>query len=138
MGGMRIPPVRDFMTTSPRTIGARDTMAQAHRMMREARVRHLPVVDDDRLVGVVTAGDLHLMETLKDVDPEAITVEEAMSQGAYAVTPDTLVDEVVAEMARHKYGCAVVASHGKVVGILTCVDVYRAFAELLHSATLRD
>ena len=57
------------MTTSPRTIGAQDTMAQEHRVMREARVRHLPVLDDDRLVGVVSAGDLHLMETLKDVDP---------------------------------------------------------------------
>ena len=61
MGGMRIPPVRDFMTTSPRTIAAQDTMAQAHGMMREARVRHLPVVDGDRLVGVVTAGDMSLI-----------------------------------------------------------------------------
>ena len=71
MGGMRIPPVRDFMTTSPRTIRAGDTMAEAHHLMREARVRHLPVLEGGRLAGIVSIGDVvkaRLGETLAEVE----------------------------------------------------------------------
>jgi len=130
---MRIPPVRDFMTTSPRTIAAQDTMAQAHRMMREARVRHLPVVDGDRLVGVVTAGDLHLMETLKDVDPDQVKVREAMSTEPFTVTPKARLREIAGAMAEGRYGAALVMEEGKVVGIFTMVDACRALATLLDA-----
>ena len=81
---------------------------------------------------MLTDRDLHLIETLRDVDPQKVTVEEAMSSNPYAVAPDALLDEVVAEMAEHKYGSAVVMQNQKVVGVFTTVDVCRALAELLR------
>jgi acetoin utilization protein AcuB len=56
-----------------------------------------------------------------------------MSQDVYAVTPDAPLDDVVAEMARRKYGSAVVVDHDQVVGIFTTVDVCQAFADMLHT-----
>lgn len=128
-----IPTVQKFMTTQPHSIGREQTMAMAHKMMREHRFRHLPVLDGGKLVGLLSDRDLHLIETLRDVDPSKVTVEDAMSTTPYSVAPDTPIDEVVTTMAEKKYGCAVIMQNGKLVGILTTVDVCTAFAELLHS-----
>lgn len=128
-----IPTVQKFMTTQPHSIGREQTMAMAHKMMREHRFRHLPVLDGGKLVGLLSDRDLHLIETLRDVDPSKVTVEDAMSTAPYSVAPDTPIDEVVTTMAEKKYGCAVIMQNGKLVGILTTVDVCTAFAELLHS-----
>jgi len=81
---------------------------------------------------MLTERDLHLVETLKDVDPTKVTVEDAMSTQVYSVEPDTGLDAVAREMAEHKYGSAVVMQNQKVVGIFTTVDACSALAELLH------
>ena len=128
-----IPEVRKYMSTSPNTIGADQTMAHAHEVMRKQKIRHLPVLTGSRLVGLLADGDLHLVETLRDVDPEKVRVEEAMTDIVYSVAPTTPIDEVVKEMARHKYGSAVVVDNGHVVGMFTTVDACQAFAEMLHT-----
>ena len=126
-----IPTIRKFMTTSPHSIGRDQTLATAHKMMREHSFRHLPVLEGGKLVGLVSARDLHLIETLRDVDPEEVTVEDAMSTDVYAVSPDAPLDEVVREMASRKLGCAVILQNGHVVGVFTTVDVCRTLGELL-------
>lgn len=128
-----IPTVQKYMTMSPHSIGLEQTLAKAHAVMREHGIRHLPVLRAQKLMGLVTERDLRLVESLPDVDPTKVSVEEAMSPVVYAVEPDQPLDEVVATMAEHKYGSAVVMQNGKVVGIFTTVDVCRALAELLHS-----
>jgi acetoin utilization protein AcuB len=126
-----IPKVQKYMTTTPIAVDRKETVASAHRRMREHGIRHLPVLDGDRLVGIVSQGDLHLIETLKDVDPTKVMVGDTMSN-PYTVSPDAALDEVVAEMAEQKYGSALVTQNGKVVGVFTTVDAMRAFAELLQ------
>ena len=126
-----IPQIKKYMTTNIQTIGDEQPMSIAHRMMRDLHVRHLPVLHQGKLVGIVSDRDLHLVETLRDVDPTQVSVNEAMTQDAYVVTPEAPLDEVVATMAAHKYGSAVVVDHGHVVGIFTTVDACSAFADLL-------
>lgn len=128
-----IPTIQKYMTTSPHTIGDDQPMALAHQMMREHHVRHLPVLRGTKIVGIVSDRDLNTVETLRDVDPRAVLVSEAMTQEPYLVGPEAPLDEVVATMAKNKYGSAVVTQHAKVVGIFTTVDVCRAFADLLHT-----
>lgn len=123
--------VEHFMTAEPLTIGSGEPMAAAHAVMRKHNVRHLPVLEDGRLVGVVSAGDLHLIETLKDVDPEEVLVSEAMTPSPFAVPPETPVGEVVAEMGGRKLGSTVVVKGRDVVGIFTLVDACKAFTEVL-------
>jgi len=128
-----IPSVSKYMTTTPQTIRVDQTMEVAHDMMRKHRLRHLPVLSAAGLVGVVSDGDLTRAESFKGVHPERVRVDDVMSAGAYSVTPDAPLDEVVQEMARHKYGSAVVVDHGHVVGIFTAVDACQAFADLLRT-----
>lgn len=127
-----IPRVDKYMTASPHTIGVDQPLSQAHATMGKHRIRHLPVLRGGKLVGVLTDRDLHLVETLKDVVPEEVAVEDAMSSNVYAVSPDAPLDEVASEMAEHKYGCAVVMDNQHVVGVLTTVDLANALATVLR------
>lgn len=128
-----IPSIQKYMTTSPHSIGVDQSLARAHQAMRDNAIRHLPVLSGGRLVGILTDRDLGLVESLKDVDPTKVTVEDAMSTSVYAVAPDAPLDEVAATMAEHRYGSAIVMQNGKVVGIFTTVDACRALSELLHT-----
>lgn len=128
-----IPPVQKFMTTFPHTIDADRTIAQADGVMREQQIRHLPVVQRGHLVGMLTARDVAVIASLRDVDPAKVPVEAAMATEVFSVSPDTPLDEVAQQMAEKKYGSAVVVQNGRVVGIVTTVDLCNALAELLHT-----
>jgi acetoin utilization protein AcuB len=128
-----IPTIQKYMTTSPHSIGVDQSLAQAHAFLKKHEIRHLPVLSGGALVGILTERDLSLIESLRNVDPKQVTVEEAMTSSVYSVSPDAMLDEVVGTMSEKKYGSAVVMQNGKVVGIFTTVDVCRALADLLHS-----
>jgi acetoin utilization protein AcuB len=125
-------PIRDFMTTAPHSNGRDQTLAAALERMRTFQVRHLPVLDGGRIVGVLSQRDVLFVETLRDVDPAKVTVEDAMSTEVYAVTEQTPLRDVALEMLEHKYGCVVVLDHGRVAGIFTAVDALRVLAALLE------
>jgi len=130
--GNRIPlTVGEYMTGSPITVGPRVTMAEARQLMRDHGVRHLPVMQAGLLSGIVSARDLALVESLPDVDPKNVAVEEAMSEDVYAIALDTPLRIVTAEMAERKLGSAVVVQDGKVVGVFTVTDACRALTLML-------
>lgn len=128
-----IPAISRYMTPAPHSIGDEQPLLEAHHMMKQHSIRHLPVLRGGKLVGILTERDLAVIENLSGVDPHSTPVEEAMNSNAYAVHPEAPLDEVVDEMARFKYGSAIVMQNNKVVGIFTTVDACRALHELLHS-----
>ncbi len=123
--------VARYMSPNAHTIGREQTLDHAHDVMRKHNVRHLPVLEGGKLIGLVSQRDLHLIETLREVDPAEVSVGEAMTTEVFSVPPDTSLGEVARAMADHKYGSVVVVDHGKVVGIFTAVDAERALADLL-------
>ena len=123
--------VGDFMTTCVLTIGAKATLATAHQVMRENRVRHLPVFDGDRLVGIVSQRDLYLLETIRGVDSSDTQVEDAMSADPYVVPPTALLTDVVKKMIAHRWGSAIVSDGMRVKGVFTTVDAMRALVSTL-------
>jgi acetoin utilization protein AcuB len=126
--------VERFMTANPVAITSDRTLADAHRVMRERQIRHLPVVDSGRLVGVVSQRDLYLLETLQGIDPDAERVEEAMTAEPFTVAPDAPLEDVASVMAERRYGSAVVLQGGEVVGLFTTVDALRALATVSRGA----
>lgn len=133
---MLMPLISRYMTMGPWTIGKDAKMSQAHELMRAHRIRHLPVLEGGKLVGIVSDRDLHLIETLPDSDPDEVTVEEAMTEDVYAVGLDAPVDAVAERMAAHKYGCAIVVNRrGGVEGIFTTIDAMQVLADVLRKAT---
>ncbi|MGV3623600.1 MAG: CBS domain-containing protein [Archangium sp.] len=128
-----IPLVRNYMTTTPSSIAPADTLARAHGVMRELKIRHLPVCEGAKVVGLLSDGDLFRAESQVGADPTKLKASDVMSPHPYTVSPEAPLDEVVKEMARKKMGSAVVVDNHKVVGVFTATDALEAFAELLHT-----
>lgn len=126
-----IPSVSKFMSPTPHTVERGTSLAKASAMMSEQGIRHLPVVDGDKLLGIITERDVRFAQSFDIVDPEKVSVFGAMAEELYTVGPETPLDEVVSTMAQKRLGSAVVVQDKRVVGILTTVDVCRAFAEHL-------
>jgi len=116
----------------PITIERTASLADAHRVMRQYQIRHLPVVEQGNLVGVVTQRDLHLLESVGEPHAETSKVDEAMIEHPFIVTSDTALDEVLDIMADHKYGSVIVMGHAGVEGIFTATDACRVLADLLR------
>ncbi len=121
--------VARYMTRTPHTVAAEQPLARAHEMMAKYNIRHLPVLHGGKLLGVVSNRDLYFVETMKDVNPAEVTIEEAMTNEPYIVESGTALAEVAATMAERHIGCAIVTEDDHVVGIFTTVDALRAVAE---------
>ena len=128
-----IPTIQKFMTTCPITIDSKTTLAKASKVMSENKIRHLPVVREDELVGMISDRDLRLAASFREVDMESMPVADLMVGDVFRCEPDAALDEVASSMAQHKYGSAVIVQNGKVVGIFTTVDALQSLATLLHT-----
>jgi acetoin utilization protein AcuB len=128
-----IPAIRRYMSTSPHTVGAEQSLQKAHDLMREHKIRHLPVMESNVLVGIVSDRDVQLILAIEGANPHTLTVEQAMTQDVITVDPDTGLDEVAELMVERKAGSVVVLQNHHVVGIFTTVDGMRALSELLQT-----
>lgn len=123
----RQDPVAKWMTPSPRALARTDTVDRASQLMREHGFRHLPVVEEGRLVGIVSERDM--LVASRFADTRGMKVEIVMSPEPYAVEPSTPLAEVAKVMAASRHGAALVVEEGRVVGVFTEVDGLRALAE---------
>jgi len=122
-------PIADFMTPMPHTVGSEQTITFAQEMMQKYDIRHLPVLHGGELHGIVSDRDLGMVAGLNEVNPDATTVEEAMTQEAYTVSKETPLFEVLMEMLSNKYGSVVVVEERKIIGILTTHDALKLLVE---------
>jgi acetoin utilization protein AcuB len=126
---MLVPPVSQFMTRHPWTIDEGASLASARTLMSAHRIHHLPVVDDAKLVGMVSERDL------RDLGAD-LRVRDVMTEHPYQVLGATALDEVVKKMSAEAHGSAIVISAtGGIEGIFTMVDACRALADVLHQAS---
>lgn len=133
---MSIPTVRQFMTEAPETIAADLTLAQARERMFQLQVRHLPVLEGDVLVGILSDRDIALVDAVYG-ELERVPVRQAMTAQPFSCGPAAHLHAVAAEMATHRHGSAIVVDPdhpGHVLGVFTTTDALRALAEL-HAHT---
>lgn len=123
------PSIQHYMTASPRFIGADETVFRARQLMQAFSLRHLPVLDGERLVGVVTERDIRMLEG-SGASTTTARVREAMTPEPYSVDVHAPVAKVAQVMADRKIGAAIVTDNGKVVGIFSAVDALRLLAEI--------
>src|SRR4051812_19984332 len=128
---MLMPTVHRYMTLHPRTVSRHDPMSRAHEIMREHGFRHLPVLEDGKLVGMLSDRDLRLGEA-RSTDPDAVPVEDVMSRCVIAVTPETPLDEAIELMTAARCSSLVAIGKTGVVGILTATDALFALTDLLR------
>lgn len=133
-----VPTLDEVMTKSPHTIGEDIKLSEAIHRMREYHIHHLPVLNAGVLVGILSDRDVKLALS---VHPEAtdLKVADVMTEVAYAVPPETPLDEATAQMAKHKYGCTVVQnSSGKTIGIFTANDAVRVLTNVMRGIRRKE
>jgi acetoin utilization protein AcuB len=135
----RMPTIKAAMTPFPYSVDVGASVADAKAFMREHHIRHLPVTHDGELVGSVSDRDIKLIlgPDFANPDEHETRVAHAMVKDAYTVDLDTRLDEVLAHMAEHHLGSAIVTRHGKLAGIFTANDACRHFAEFLREQVRR-
>lgn len=114
--------VRDIMTDDVLTIGANDDLRLAIQMMLWGGFRHLPVVERDSLVGIVTEHDITRARLQRGLGPDA-RVAQAMTREPITVAPTDRVGDVAARMADASIASLPVVERGRLVGIVTSNDV---------------
>jgi acetoin utilization protein AcuB len=125
------PLIKDYMTQQPRSIEAGDSIEKARQLMVQIGVRHLPVMKDDTLVGILSERELNLVNGIESIDPSRLLVIDVCSQKPCVVMPDTPLRVVAKIMAREHYGSMIIAEYGKPVGIFTTSDACGVLSEAL-------
>ncbi len=124
--------VRDLMSTDLVTLNATADVELAEGLMSLLRIRHLPVVDGDRLVGLVTHRDLLRASLRSALRGSRVPVRELMHVDVTTCGPDADVRDAIDVMLDHKYGCLpIVDDGGRLVGLVTASDCLRLTAALL-------
>lgn len=126
--------VRDIMGTKLVTISASDRLSTVEDIMTLGHVRHMPVVQGGRLVGVVSERDLlraslSVLSQHKDEERRAflhvVEISRVMSTPPIVVEPDATIEEAALIMAEKKIGCLPVVLGEELIGIVTETDVLR-------------
>ena len=121
--------VREVMATHPITVRPHETARHAYQLMRDNRFRHLPVVEDGRLVGILSDRDLR--PVLLSPGLARARVREDLT----TVGPDTPIEEAASLLVVKKIGCLPVVAQGQLVGIVTETDLLAVLVELLGLLT---
>ncbi len=119
--------VEDWMTPLPYTLAPTDSVEQATALLREHGVRHLPVVAEGGVVGIVSERDLFVASRFANT--HGMKVEVIMEPDPYIVTRSTPLCEVARTMEARRYGAAIVVENGCLVGVFTAVDGLRALSQ---------
>ena len=115
--------IRDLMTANVATCTRNETVIAAARQMQSQNVGSVPVVNDDRLVGIITDRDIIVNCVAKGRDCAAATVESCMTTNPVTVTPETDAHEAAQLMAREQIRRLPVVENGKLVGICSLGDL---------------
>jgi CBS domain-containing protein len=132
----------ELMSKTPYVVSVKETIRRVMAKLVESDVRHLPVVDEGRLVGMVSDRDLHrlvdpMFELAAPSDARRQDLEQPisalMSSDVISVNPESELDEVIDLMIDHKIGAVPVteADSSKLLGIISYVDVLRAARDVL-------
>jgi CBS domain-containing protein len=134
--------VREIMSSPAITVGPETTLPAANALMKEKQIRHLPVVEKGRLVGIVSRGDLREASISASINADQyelhfmlnrLTVGKLMTRKVRTVTPDALVVDAAEVMTGHKIaGLPVVDAAGALVGIVTESDLLKMLVRKLH------
>lgn len=127
--------VQNFMTADVHTVSPDDSAYDAWRVLISNRIRQIPVVDGDTVKGIVSRTDL--LRRANHIDFEStieqrLPLKEVMSEYPVTTAPDAPLAEAAVIMYENKVSSLPVTEGGKLKGIITKSDMFRAMTELLE------
>lgn len=133
--------VSEFMTTEVTTVQETDTLLDATMIFVRSTLRHLPVLRDKKLVGVVTERDVKQFapSVLSGISPdeynhlmESTPISRVMTRDPATVKPDQSMFEAVKILTTRRIGCVPVVESGELKGILTTTDMLKLLSRMLE------
>ena len=130
--------VRDFMAKNPQVLGRNETLDLADDIMTMGRIRHLPILDDGVLVGIISQRDMFrsaavtahgFVGNTQKALIKTIRIKEIMTENVVTISPDATVKEAARIMLDKKIGCLPVVESMKLIGIITETDILRYVLE---------
>lgn len=124
--------IRDIMRSPAVAISVDTTLQDAYQTMREREIRHLPVLEGDKLVGVVTDRDLRLATSalVPRPFPPGSRVCEVMTREPLTADASDPIEDAARAMRERKIGCLPVLDDGRLIGIVTGLDLLDALMRL--------
>ena len=140
--------VKNWMTPDVITITLETTLPEAHQLMTDYQIRRLPVVKNDRLVGIVTRGDIRGAEASEATSLSVwelnyllskLKIKNIMTRRPIVISQEETIDEAAQVMLDNKIsGLPVVDYHGNLVGIITESDIFRIVVQAWRGVSTRD
>ncbi len=134
--------VKDYMTPNPETLSPEDRLLDAELLVRRAGIRHMPVVSENRLVGLLTERDIRrYAPSILHSSPEEYNeifentlVGKVMTKQVTTIGPETPLTEAAAQLYAQHRGCLPVVDGERVIGIITRRDILRFANDTLSGA----
>ncbi len=132
--------VEEIMTIDLVTIKESDSLRRAQELMVEKSIRHLPVVNKKKLLGIITESDIRGAFVFNDspkegklvnFDPSKMPVKDYMTRDPLTVTPDTNIEDAALVIYRNKIGGLPVVQNGKLEGVVTILDMLGLFIDMM-------
>ena len=132
--------VRDYMTPNPETLEVNHSLLDAALLLRRTNLRHIPILQDGQLVGVLTDRDVArftptmlLPVSAQEYNRvfEETPVEKVMSRNPLSIASDAPLSEAVELLFRNRLGCLPVLEKNRLIGIITVTDMLRALHDLI-------
>lgn len=132
--------VKNKMTANPYTINYDAPINEVIELMREKNLKRVPVVDGEKVVGIVTNGDLQKVSPTKATTLSIyeinyllskMRVNDAMTKNVITISQDALLEEAAVMMRENKVSTLAVVKSGKLTGIITESDIFDSFIDLL-------
>jgi CBS domain-containing protein len=130
--------IQEAMTSNPTSVGPTNTAAEAAQIMKAEDIGSLPIVEGDKLVGVITDRDLAIRIVAEGRDTDT-TVGDIASKDVVTVDPEQSLEDAARLMAKHKVRrLPVVEEDGRLVGILAQADIAQAGHDVLTGDTVQQ
>lgn len=129
--------VSGLMTTNLITVNLKNSLSEANRIFKEKKIRHLPVVSGDKLVGIISYTDILRISfgnTFDQADAdegifEMLSINQIMKHAPVTVSPDDSIKDAAAVLAQREFHALPVVDDDKLVGIITTTDIMKYFVE---------
>ncbi len=133
-------PVSTIMTTNVIKLNVSDSLSKAEKLFKENKIRHIPVMNGNKIIGMLSYTDLlriSFAETIDEDDQiidvtvyDVFTIEQVMAKNLICISPDTTIKEAAEILAHREFHALPVTENGNLIGIITTTDLIRYLLNL--------
>lgn len=127
-----IVPVEEFTTPDPVSIEQTLELDAVLKLMNTEGIRHLPVLCDGQLAGIISDRDVRLFAGMPEAERKGLTAADIMTEDVLSIEASTPLDEAALLMSANKVSSLIVLEEGEFLGIFTATDALNALVEVMR------